>query len=63
MSDQETELLKLAFTHHLSHEAVDADGRVDPSEAAFLGTRFPRSRLVEFGFVDQDGAYTEVSID
>lgn len=59
MADQDIELLKLAFTSHLSHQAVDADGRVDPAESAFLDAHFPKARMAECGFLDGDGAFTE----
>ncbi|MBW1877681.1 MAG: TerB family tellurite resistance protein [Deltaproteobacteria bacterium] len=59
MAEQDFECLKLAFTYHLSYQVADADGRVDPSEAAFLDAHFPRTRLGACGFLDADGAFTE----
>jgi uncharacterized tellurite resistance protein B-like protein len=59
MAEQDYECLKLAFTCHLSHQAIDADGVVDASEAAFLDSHFPRAQLAECGFLDADGAVTD----
>jgi uncharacterized tellurite resistance protein B-like protein len=52
------EELLLAFSHHIAHQVVKADGKLHPSEAEWLAVQFPHSILVEAGFVDDEGHTT-----
>jgi uncharacterized tellurite resistance protein B-like protein len=49
--------LELAFTWHVVHQIVAADGVVGDDERAFVGRHLPEARLQEAGFVN-GGAFT-----
>jgi uncharacterized tellurite resistance protein B-like protein len=51
--------LKLAFAVSIAKEIVDADTTMDYSEFKLFGQIFPNHLLVEQGFVDGEGRFTE----
>jgi uncharacterized tellurite resistance protein B-like protein len=51
--------LVLAFTWHVVHQIVDADGVVTDDERAFIGRRLPPDELERAAFVGPDGQFTK----
>ena len=50
--------LELAFTWHVVHQILAADGEVTEAERAFVAGQLPAGRLGEAGFL-QGGAFTD----
>lgn len=55
----ELERLTLAFRLHVAELIVGADTEIQPEETEHLRFLFPRARLREAGFVDEEGARTD----
>lgn len=50
--------LELAFTWHVVHQIVSADGTVTDEERAFVGRHLPEGMLQKAGFVGPGGRFT-----
>ena len=59
--------LKLAFSLHVVDQIVAADAQLTKAELKFLDDQFPKKRLLDRGFCDDDGvrtdAYHEAAMD
>jgi uncharacterized tellurite resistance protein B-like protein len=56
MSEFSMQHMKLALSYHMVRETIDADLQVTDAERRFLSGAFPKTSLLEAGFVDAKSA-------